>query len=257
MEEYSIFEAIYLSFYSKALYRQVATTWGGKAFLFALLMSLLTWVASVIHMQHQLSLNYATYSGKLTDQMPVMTIENGKITTPENRPYVVKDTNDLDTLLVVDTSGQIQSLEQANTGLLITQTSIITKSGNETKIIQLPTAFNYTMVPMVVNEHIKSVVGYLWIVLLPGLTLGSWIFLLAKGLFFALLGRIFSAITHAKLTYSQCYLLFLVAASPSLILGSVFDVWGATFMHQSTLLLAVTVAYLFYAILVNKPSNEE
>lgn len=256
MEEYSIFEAIYLSFYSKALYRQVATTWGGKAFLYALLILLLTWVASVIHMQHQLSLNYALYSAKLTDQMPVMTIEQGKITTPENRPYVVKDTNDLDTLLVVDTSGQIQSLEQANTGLLITQTSIVTKSGNETKIIQLPTALNYTLVPMVVNEHIKNVVGYLWILLLPGLTLGSWLILLVKGLFFALLGRIFGAITRAKVTYGQCYVLFLVAVTPSLVLASVLEAWNAAFLHQSALILALTVAYLFFAILVNKPANE-
>lgn len=256
MEEYSIFEAMYLSFYSKALYRQVATTWGGKAFLYALLILLLTWVGTVIHMQHQISHNYTAYSAKLTDQMPVMTIEQGKITTPENRPYVVKDTNDLDTLLVVDTSGQIQSLEQANTGLLITQTSIITKSGNETKIIQLPSGLHYTMVPMVVNDHIKNVVGYLWILLLPGLTLGSWLILLVKGVFFALLGRIFSAITRAKVTYGQCYVLFLVAVTPALVLSSFLEAWNTAFMHQSALLLAVTVGYFFYAILVNKPSNE-
>lgn len=256
MEEYSVFEAIYLSFYSKSLYRQVATTWGGKAFLYALLILLLTWVSSVIHMQHQLSLNYANYSAKLTDQMPVMTIEAGKITTPENRPYVVKGTNDFDTLLVIDTSGQYQSLEQANTGLLITQTSLITKSGNETKIIQLPSGLNYTIVPLVVNEHIKNVVGYLWILLLPGLALGYWLLLLVKGLFFALFGRIFSALTRAHLTYGQCYLLFLVAVTPALAAASVLDIFNLTFMHQAVVMVALTVGYLFYAILVNKPSNE-
>lgn len=253
---YTLFEALYLSFYSKRLYREVAATWGGKAFVYAFLILTLAWIGHVIGYQTSINHIYKTTSHALVEQLPVITVDHGKISTPENRPYAIKALDDPNQVIVmIDTSGQYTTLAEANAEVLMTENSIITKSDNETKIYELPRALTYTFVPVMVNEKISAVIGYAWVLMLPFLILASFFVMIIKSLVYALIGRIFSAFTHAGVNYVQCMILYFVSVTPALALRTVFESFSIHFHYQGWLIFAISIAYLFFAILVNKPSR--
>lgn len=256
MSQYNIFQATYLSFFSKKLYRDVASSWGGKAFLYAFFILALSWIGSMIIMQRNLSDGYARYSSTFVDQLPVMTVTAGKVSTPENRPYIITEPNTKETLIIVDASGQYQTLAQANSEFLITQDSIITKDGNTTKITKLPASLTHTFVPAVINDHIKGWVNYLWIILLPGLTLVSFVWMVIKSIIYGLIGRVFSAITDSGVSFFQCMGLYCVAATPALAVWTVLSTNNIQFPHRALTIFILVLIYLFYGILANKPAKE-
>lgn len=256
MSQYNIFQAIYLSFFSKKLYRDVASSWGGKAFLYAFLILALSWIGSVIIIQRNLSDGYTRYSATFVEQFPVMTVTAGKVSTPKNKPYVIIEPNTKETVIVIDTSGQYQTLAQANTKFLITQDSIITKDGDTTKITKLPASLSHTFVPSVINDHIKGWINYLWIIMLPGLTLLSFIGMVIKSLIYGVIGRIFSAITDAGVSFFQCMGLYCVAATPALLVWTVLSTYNIVFPHRALTIFVLVLIYLFYGILANKPAKE-
>lgn len=256
MSQYNIFQAVFLSFFSRKLYRDVASTWGGKAFLYAFFILALSWIGSVILIQQKLSSGYVRYSSSLVEQMPVLTVTAGKVSTPENKPYVITEPNSKETIIVVDTTGHYQSLAQANTDYLITQDSIITKDGDTTKITKLPASLTQVLAPAVINDHIKRWINYAWIIMLPGLTLLSFIGMMIKSIFYGLIGRIFSAITGAGVSFFQCMALYCVAATPALAVWTVLSVSNLMFPHRSLTIFLLVLIYLFFGILANKPAKE-
>src|SRR3990167_8413303 len=124
MRDYNIFEAIYLSFFSPALYRNVAKNWGGKAILYLLFIVALSWIVFTIQVQLGISSLYKSNSNQIAAQVPVLTIKNGIINTPENRPYLVYTPENKALLAVIDTSGQYKTLQSAKSMVLVTSTSI-------------------------------------------------------------------------------------------------------------------------------------
>jgi hypothetical protein len=216
----------------------------------------LSWIFSVYVMQEKISFWYARSSAALVDQLPIVTVKSGKISTPENRPYVVVVPETKETLMVIDTSGRYKTLADADTDYLVTESSVITKDGDVTKVAQIPLSLNTTLIPVVINQHIKSWINYVWIFLLPLLTVVSFFWVVMKSLIYGVIGRIFSAITHSGLSLFQCMSLYCVAMTPSLIVWTLFYDFNILFPHRGLTLFVVALAYLFFAILMNKPGKE-
>lgn len=256
MSQYSIFQAVYLSFFSRKLYRDVASTWGGKAFLYAFFILALSWIGSIILIQQKISHGYVRYSSSLVEQMPVVTVTAGKVSTPEKKPYVITEPTSKETIIVIDTTGHYQTLAQANTDYLVTEDAIITKDGDTTKITKLPVSLTHVFEPNIMNEHIKRWINYLWIVMLPGLTLISFIGMLIKSIIYGIIGRVFSAMTGAGVSFFQCMGLYCVAATPALFVWTVISTSQYYFPHQGLVLFTLVLIYLFFGILANKPAKE-
>ena len=163
MNQYNIFQALYLSFFSKDFYRDVARNWGGKTFLYLLFLVALSWLAATINIQRNLNYGYKYQSDAYIAQIPVMEVVNGKLKTPENRPYSIKDPDNGQLIAIIDTTGKYTTLDQSHTAILVTQTSVISKRDNETKIYDLPANLNTTINPPVINNYIKDFVGFAWI----------------------------------------------------------------------------------------------
>src|SRR5690606_15911173 len=106
----------------------------------------------------------AEQSEAYVSQIPVLTVREGRITTPENRPYSIIDPASKEVIAVIDTSGQYTTLEQANTNLLITEDKILTHPReNEKREYQIPESYSGDIVPELLHEKFRKFVGYLWI----------------------------------------------------------------------------------------------
>lgn len=254
MKQYGMLQAIVMSFYSKKLYRDVAMNWGGFAFLYLLLITALSWVVFTYQAQVALTVFYAKASDAIVAQVPVMTFKDGKLSTPEKRPYIVKEPDSKDVFAVIDTSGKYKSLKDTDHAeVLITETEMITKPKPETtRIDQFPKSMNMVFKPEVVNDYAKKYLNYSWLLIFPVLVLITFIYRIIQSLVYAVIGRIFSAIGGLGVTYGQIFLITMVALTPTIVLCTVLNIFDVEFAHKGLLYFLVAMVYLFYGILANK-----
>lgn len=254
--QFNIFEAIYLSFYSKRLYREVATTWGGYAILYLLMIVTLSWIAMTWQFQTIISEGYKNNNGWIVSQVPVMTVKDGKISTPSHKPYIITEPGTQNKIAIIDTTGKYKSLEEAGTGILVTEDKIITSnSNNETRIYNISQKTNVTVDPFIVNGYINKIVGYAWIPMFICFVLMSFFYRLVQAFIYAVLGKIFNYFYDTELTYGQIALIAMIAVTPAIILDILLGAAAIHFNGQYTLYFILTMFYLCYGLAANKPGK--
>ncbi len=53
MKRFGLFHPIWMSFYSRALYRDVAQNWKGTGFLYLLFLLALSWIHPIVQLHHR------------------------------------------------------------------------------------------------------------------------------------------------------------------------------------------------------------
>lgn len=255
MKEYNLIQAVYMSFYSRKLYKDVANNWGGYAFLYLVFILALTWIYFTYTTQVAFTNTYAAFSEQIVWQMPVIDIKNGVISTPEKRPYSITDPGDKSIVYaIIDTTGYFKELPKYPiTMMLVKKTEIIyTPKTRETRIYKLPSDLTTTIRPTDINNHIKDYVAYAWILIFPAALLGSFIFLLLQAIILSLIGKIFSKSIHVNLSYGKILQISMVAFTPALILQILISVFQLPSFHPQLIYFAIAILYMFYGIQANK-----
>ena len=253
MNRYNMLQAIYMSFYSKQLYRDVATNWGAKSFLYLLMLVLLIWIAPTYQVQHTLNLAYAKDSDKIVSQIPVITIKDGKVNTPEKRPYFISDPDTGEAIAIIDTTGQYNNLEQAKTAVLITQTEIISRSKpDQVRIDHLPNTLSLVVDPQVINSYVSYYLGFVWIFFFLSFVLLTYCYRIIQVLLYSIIGKIFCTICKVKLSYSQVMQIAMIALTPAIVLAAIFDFFNIQYAFQMFSYFILSMIYLFYGVKVNK-----
>ena len=134
MKRYSIFQAPVMAFGSPSFYRDVGRQWKGVAYGYLLLLLTVTWIAPMITMHIGLSEFLDNEAPKIVKQIPKLTISGGRASIEEPQPYRITEPESEQTIAVIDTTGQITSLDQTDAKVLITATdAIIEKNQFETQ----------------------------------------------------------------------------------------------------------------------------
>lgn len=253
MKEYSVFQAIVMSFYSRKLYRDVANNWGGYAFLYLALILALSWTYFTYVTQTALTAGYATVSQEFVSQIPVLDIKNGIVSTPEKRPYLITAPNSKTIIAIIDTTGKYKELPNDNVAMLVTDSEIITKpKPHETRIDKLSPNFTMTIKPAVINNYIKDYLKYAWLLIFPTVLFASFIYRLLQAMIYSIIGKIYSNIIHANLSYGQVLQISLVSITPVLAVDALISIFHFHPTHPGLLCFVIAMAYLFYGIWSNK-----
>ncbi|OGT37004.1 MAG: hypothetical protein A3F12_01005 [Gammaproteobacteria bacterium RIFCSPHIGHO2_12_FULL_38_14] len=258
MKRYNFFKVLYLSFYSKDLYRHVAMNWGAKKSLSYLLFLLaLSWIPFTYEAQNLLSEAYKQHADTLVEQIPVLTIENGKISTPENRPYTIELKDQPKKIAVIDTTGQYKNISQTNSYILVTQTEVISQTDpDQTRIEHLPSDLNLVVYPQKVSDYIGQYIGYSWIILFFVFVVGAFIYRIFQAFFYALIGKVWGMIFRVTLSYWQIIQLTFVALTPVIILETILDYFHIIFVYHVLFSFILSMIYLSYGILANKKQDK-
>ena len=253
MSKYNIFQAIFMSFYSRKLYHDVGQHWGGKTFLYLFLLLALSWVGQTIGIQKSLGHLYASQSGKFVSQIPVVIVTQGKLSTPANKPYIIKEPGASKAFAIIDTSGKYTDITKSDASLLITATQIISRPNEEeVRIYKIPSVFSATINPVSINEHVKSGISFAWIFIFTCLLVLSYIYRIIQVLLYSIIGKIFSAISHSHVNYGTIMQITMVAITPSLVLATVLDLLMYKFPYQHLTYFLLAMIYMIYGIRANK-----
>ncbi len=250
MKKFSIIHIPVLSFFSKDFYREVGLSWKGICFGYLLLLLAICWIPMMVKIHTGFSAFVNNQAPPFIDQVPEITITDGQVSIKEPQPYYIKipDTNDI--LAVIDTTGTINSLEDANSPCLLTKTDFMWRQGTfETRTLDLSQVKSFTLSSNSIMKFLHITKKFLVVIMYPIVLLSSYVYRIIQALIFAAIGLLFASLCKVSLSYGALLRLAVVAMTPCMIVKTVFGLAGVHLPCGVGLVyLLVALAYLYFGV---------
>ncbi len=247
MRKYSIFHVPALSFFSKKLYIDVGLNWKGVNFLYLLLLLAVCWIPTVIKVHHDIADFVDNEAPAIVNQVPEITITDGQVSIEEPQPYYIIDPDSNEPLLIIDTTGQIESLEGTDAICLLTGNKIITKENEfESRTYDLSGVKEFAVDSERITGWLHTGRKFLAVVMYPFVVLGSYVYRIVQALIYAVIGLLFASFCKTRLSYTALLRLAVAAVTPCIIVGTILSLTDSSMPDY--LYLVAALGYLFFAI---------
>src|SRR4051794_37805272 len=188
--QFSVFGALVRApFFSGELNRDVARNWPGIGLRLLVLVLVITWIAIGFKMDRGIKKFANTEFPGVVQDFPPITIKDGVVSSPVDQPYYMKDKESGKTFAVIDTTGEITSLDDAdNAFFLLTENKLHYRDNSnagQVKIQDLSTIKNFYVDRPIVTGWVTW--GSKWAswVLIPIALVFSFLYRLVQGLIYA------------------------------------------------------------------------
>ncbi len=249
MKQFSIIHIPVLSFFSKALYRDVGLYWKGVAFAYLLLLLAVCWIPAMIRLHTGFSYFADNIAPAVVEQVPEITIVDGEASIAEPQPYYITYPDSNDVLAIIDTTGTITSLKDTDAICLLTKTSIISrKNPSQTETIKLANVENLILDSARITGWLHTARKFLAIAIYPFALLGSYLYKIIQALIYAAVGLLFALWCKVTLSYKALLRLAIVAVTPCVLVNTVLGLAGVHLPYAGLIYLMVTLGYLFFGV---------
>lgn len=256
MGRFSIVHPLYMSFYSRPLYRDVAVNWRGTVFVYLFLVLALCWIPVAGVVKSMVSSYIAYEAPKIVSQIPEIRISGGKATVDAEMPYTIKDAESGKPLAILDTTGKTTSLDGSEAFALLTADSIILKrSDAETRTYKLTDASDIVINQTEVKHWLDEFDYWFVFFMYPSMLFLSYIYRLLQALFFAFVGKMYNRSLGAGLDYQALLRISVIALTPCIILNTLFLVSKSVFPAWGLVCFFISLAYLYFGIMANVREN--
>jgi hypothetical protein len=239
-----------MSFYSKPMYRDVALSWRGSGlgYLFALLT--FCWIPMMIVFQAAFLDFSSNEMPAIARQLPKIAIVDGNVSATGDQPCYIRLPDSKDVLAIIDTTGQIQSLDTAQAAVLLTKNKLMFKATKfETRTFDLSQVRNLVLDEDVIMSWIDTARMYLVLLLYPVCLLASFVYRTVQVLFYAAIGAIFASSCKKNLSFPVIFRLSTVAITPPIVISLVLAGAGCSLPPDMTpVYFVMAMAYLLFGI---------
>jgi hypothetical protein len=258
MRRFSILQALPLSFYSRDLYRDVAATWRGAGLVYLVVIVTLVTLLVVMGIQFSLSRWAAGSVRGFVDQVPTIVIRHRVVQIDQPMPYVIRDRTNGAQVVVIDTTGQVTSLDGLEARVLLTADRLMyRKSTAETRVFNISAIDHFTIDSARAARWLDKVSTWLAPALTPFVFAGLFVFRLVQLVAFALVGMLVGALARVRLDFSAYLRLTAVALTPSLLLEPLLDLAGNKARGWWIVWTLIPLAYVIRAVLANRRPPED
>jgi hypothetical protein len=249
MKRYSIIQAPVLSFFSKALYRDVRHKWTNVGYGYLVLLLMACWIAPTVKLHYDFSGFVDNEAPKIVTQIPKLTITDGKASIDEPQPYSIVDPDSGVTIVVIDTTGSIRSLDETDAHILITETTVIYKKNEiQTDTFDLSEIDEFTLTQDMINGWLETAKSGAVPVIYVGAVLGSFIFRILQSLIYACIGLLFASWCKTNIGYATLIRLSVIAVTPGIIVATILETAGIDFPYSGWCYFLAAMGYLFFGI---------
>lgn len=265
MPSYNLFQRLIYPFYNAEFYRHMVRDRKGMGIKPLFFVLTLNWLVVCLVGLFSLfsmtsSLGWTEFKrgyNHIMDELPVITIEDGKASINEPSPYFIKDPSDSGVnLVVIDTSDNPKDMAEYGTvfAYMTQEYIILHKSTRESRIYYFSDYDDIVLDRDMIEGFGKGML----IILIPiiGLTFigGSYLFRLLQLFIYGGLGYIFTALFSVKLEYDQICRLAATALTPVLLLDMVFFfTWDGS--GQSFFNFCLAMIFLGYGVYSQKSAS--
>ncbi len=251
-KKFSIIHIPVLSFFSKELYIDVGQNWKGVNFLYLLLLLAICLIPTMIKIRVGVSNFVNNETPAIVNQVPEITITDGQVSIKETQPYYIKDPDSDEPLAIIDTTGQIESLEGTDAFILLTGNKVIIKESEfENRTYDLSNVKAFAVDSERITGWLHTVRKFLTVVIYPFALLGSYLFRIVQALIYAAVGLLFASWCLVRLSYATLLRLAVVAMTPCLLAKTIFGIADIHLPYAILISLVITLAYLFFAVKAN------
>jgi len=257
LKRYSFFHIPVLSFFSKSFYVDIGRNWKGLNFFYLLLLLAICWIPIMFVMQQGLNDFVENETPVYIEQVPEITFKDGKVSIKEPEPYYIKDPDSGKAMVIIDTTGEIKSLDDTEAFVLLTEDKVMSiKSEFESNTYDLSTIQeSFTVDSDKITSWLDSFRKYIMFILYPFALVGSYVYRIVQVLIYAAIGLVFAKGCKVELSYGTLIRLAVAAVTPCIILGTIFSVIGLSI--PGVFFLAAALGYLFFAVYSNSGGGED
>jgi len=253
MKQYGVFHPLFLSFFSKALYRDIAKNWKGVAFSYLLLLLALTWVPVMMQFHFNLSEGISREAPQIVNQIPKITITKGELSIDAPVPYYIIDTQSGEQIAAIDTSGQTTSIDQTRAFMLLTKKNLIMRQRHraETRTYDLSDIKSFTLDRDSVMSWVQAFKKWFALAAYPFAVAGSFVYRVVQVLIYALIGMLFASILKTTLDYDALVRLSVISITPVVALNTLRRLLDVHVPMTWLISFVIAMIYLFIAVKAN------
>jgi hypothetical protein len=252
MRRFSNPRAIALSFFSRELYRDVAHEWLGAGLCYLLLVTFLCMVPPLIKMQVGIAGFAREEAGPILEQIPPISIRHGHVLAAVPMPFVIRDARG-GALAVLDTTGQVSSLDSTEARVLVTAKQImIRKSAAETRTFELSRVGHFEMDQARARRWLRLFVTWCALVLSPFVFAGLFLFRLMQVVVFAAIGAVLARPLGVRLGFAPLMRLAAVAFTPVFVIDILRGAAHLRVPLWWLLSMILALVYLIFALQANR-----
>jgi hypothetical protein len=250
MMSFSVWRALYLAFYSRPLYRDVAGRWHRTAYVYLLLLVAIWWAPGAV-LLHQETGEFAAGSApRLIEQWPTVTIERGRAKAEVTMPFAITDPDNGMRLVVIDTSGATMTLEAAQAPALLTGSALILREGESgSRAYPLTDVEQLTIDRALLSRWLDVLEVWLTPVASVMVVIVFYAYRLVQVLVYAALGLLLVRVVRVTLDYATLMRLAIVALTPAVLLDAVL--WSVGLGVPGPISFGLVIGYLYFAIKAN------
>jgi len=243
-----------LSFYSQRLYADVSNRWKNTNLGFLFILIALCLIPASRQMSREAVALIDHHASLYLMQIPPMHITNGHLSVEAPQPYSIIQGNH--TVLLIDTTGKITTLEAAGSSALLTATNLLISQKSQAPFIyDLTSIETLELNKEIVGEFVERIKS----VILPSYYLISLIFtsiaFLLSALLFGALALLFGFFQQKSLNYTTGIRISVVAFTPPLILSTLFRMAG--WKIPAILYILLALAYLYLIVGACRPRETD
>jgi hypothetical protein len=248
--KFGLLAALFLSFVSPELYRDVARRWRGIGFLYLVLLAIIVWVPTAFWAQHGYRKFVANEAPTLLKGFPTVSITDG-IVTADPDPYLWRDPKSKQVIAYIDTSGAFDDPAGKNAGIKLSKSKLeYRQNAYETRSTDLSQIKSFYIDKQKAAQFLDSIGGWVGICVgLVGIFAVIWHLILI--LLYGVIGLLFCSMFNANLSYGALLRISAVALTPAVILGLVLGFARVQFPGEWLVYLALELFFLGVGVKAN------
>lgn len=258
MKRYSILHAFVFSFFSKSFYQDVGRNWRGTGLLYLFILLVIVWIPTMIKMQIGFSRFVDREAPSITQQIPLITIKNGEVSTDVETPYAIKDQQG-NPIAIIDLTSDYQNLDDTTASVLLTKTKVFMRNERrgETRSYDLSNVESFEIDRAGVEGWLQTARRLLVPVLFPIVLIVTFILRAIQILIYAAIGLLFARMLNTTLSYKTLMRLAAVALTPVLLLNLLLEFLPFSIPFWWLFGTVIGLAYLFLAVKSNAEATPD
>jgi hypothetical protein len=247
------FVAGYVLFFLPALWRDAGRRWGGFGFLYLLLLFALTW-AAVLAKNHGSFTDFVRNDvPTFAKEVPTVDIKDGVVTTDvPHEPYIIKNPDDGNAIVVIDTTGETTEPPEPEPSMLLTKDKLIVRNNNKVETHDLSQVKQFHLDSQDVQTFFDRLHALYWPAIFPAAVAWSMTWRLVQMLLYALIGMAIASSVRPPLSFGALMRLAALAITPVVLLDTVIWLTGLNVGCWWTMAaIAIEIVLLIFMIRAN------
>ncbi|HXV77857.1 MAG TPA: DUF1189 family protein [Candidatus Polarisedimenticolaceae bacterium] len=258
MRKFSIYVTPYYSFFSRALYVDVARRWRAGVFVYLLLVLALSWIPFIVRAQSSLSKFVRDDAPAVVEQIPPITIERGRVSAAVEQPHFIQSADTGELFGIIDTTGRFTSLDDTSAKVLLARSQLFArKNETETRVYDLSTIQHFYVDGPKISKWLGVLETWGAVMLYLLAVVGSYAYRLVQALFYSIIGLAISTSLRSGLTYGAVLRIVSVAITPAILVKTAVGLTGLTVPVAWGAYFLVAMAYTTFGISSNRNEPAE